>query len=80
MEEITDEKEGKSIEQEQMPNTGVVTLGNILERAALGKDLTHGVFQPLTHVFKPVFGFSQLEEPHEKTGSSNEDKEGQSDE
>jgi hypothetical protein len=73
MENITDKKKGKSIEQEQMPYAGVVTFGNIFERAALGKDLTQSGFQPFTQMIRPIFGFSQLKESNEKMSSSAKD-------
>lgn len=73
MENITDEKKRESIEQEQMPYPGVVPFGNILERAAPGKDLTQSEFQPFTQMVRPVFGFPQLKESNKKMSSSAKD-------
>jgi hypothetical protein len=70
MENITDEKNGKTIEQKHMPYASIVTFGNIFERAALGKDLTQSVFQSFTQMIRPVFGFSQLKKSNKKMSSS----------
>jgi hypothetical protein len=39
MEKIAEEKEGKSIEQKQMADASVVTLGNILKGATFSNNL-----------------------------------------
>jgi hypothetical protein len=52
-----------------MPYARIVTFGNVLERAALGKNLTQRVCQSFTQMIKPVLGFSQLKESNKKMGS-----------
>ena len=80
MENITDEKKGKSIEQNQVPYASIIPFGNILERTAFGKDLTQSVLQSFTQMTKPVFSFSQFKELYQKTGSSDKNIESQADE
>jgi hypothetical protein len=70
MENITDEKKGKSVEQEQMSYARIIPTANILERATLGKNPTQSVLQSLTPMVKPVFGFPQAKESDQKTSPS----------
>jgi hypothetical protein len=70
MKKIADEKKGESIEKQHMPDTGIISFGNILKRAALGQDLTQGIFQPSIPMIKPVFRFAQLEQSDQEMSSS----------
>jgi hypothetical protein len=44
MKKIAEEKKGKPIEQEHMPNPSIVPFGNIFEGTALSEDLPQSVF------------------------------------